>query len=147
MPFTADVQLDNSCIEGRGYSFNSPCHIVGKMLYEFERLRLIATVTVAINAICDACAEEFEYKFRFDIDEMFSNEISESTYYGINPTSIDIDKPLIDNLIFYLPTRLLCKPNCKGLCPICGKNLNVAKCSCQPEELDNLDNPFSKLKN
>ena len=38
--------------------------------------------------------------------------------------------------------RFLCKPDCKGLCPICGQNLNEAPCKCEPENLS----PFAVLK-
>ncbi len=38
--------------------------------------------------------------------------------------------------------RFLCKPECKGLCPMCGQNLNEAACGCKPENLS----PFAVLK-
>ena len=38
---------------------------------------------------------------------------------------------LIDNeMIMSLPMKVLCKETCKGLCPVCGKNLNDGECGC-----------------
>lgn len=42
-----------------------------------------------------------------------------------------------------LPVKPLCRPDCKGLCPTCGKNLNGGSCACVPEAEDS---PFTKLK-
>lgn len=148
VPVHISVKLDNEAIESRGYTFASDCVLDGEMVFEFDSLHLVAKARTKMNVICDKCGEPFELDFKFDIDELFSNDESENAYYGLNPTSIDIDKPLIDNLLFNLPTRLLCKPRCKGLCPVCGKNKNKYECDCQTieDEIDRLDNPFSKLK-
>ena len=35
-----------------------------------------------------------------------------------------------------ITTSLLCNENCKGLCPVCGCNLNVEECSCEVEDID-----------
>jgi uncharacterized protein len=39
---------------------------------------------------------------------------------------------------FYLalPMKPLCRPDCQGLCPVCGKNRNVETCACQSEWVD-----------
>lgn len=37
-------------------------------------------------------------------------------------------------IVVHLPMRPLCHPDCKGLCPYCGTNLNEAQCNCQPPE-------------
>ena len=47
-------------------------------------------------------------------------------------------------LVLELPYRVLCREDCRGLCPKCGKNLNEGPCTCQ--EGDEVMNPFSALK-
>ena len=34
------------------------------------------------------------------------------------------------SLTFNMPTKILCKPDCKGICKVCGKNLNEGDCGC-----------------
>ena len=48
-----------------------------------------------------------------------------------------------DALLLELPYRFLCSENCQGICPVCGKNRNIAPCTCQ--EGGERQNPFSAL--
>ena len=38
-----------------------------------------------------------------------------------------------EELLLFFPTKMLCKPDCKGLCCKCGKNLNDGPCDCQKD--------------
>lgn len=147
--FKANVPLENSCIKDRGYVFQGDCSLDGYMVYEFERLVVVAKAKQDVLVNCDKCGTRFVLPVAFDINEAFSNDLSDTTFYGINPASIEIDRAVIDNLLFNLPTRVLCKPDCKGLCSVCGKDLNKQKCNCKLIEDDDFDdeNPFAKLKN
>ncbi|MEJ2758334.1 MAG: DUF177 domain-containing protein [Anaerolineales bacterium] len=49
---------------------------------------------------------------------------------------IDITELAREYLLLDTPTTPLCKPDCAGLCPICGENLNHGQCDCKPEAID-----------
>ena len=49
---------------------------------------------------------------------------------------IDLDALAWETLWTNLPLRLLCKEDCKGLCPKCGKDLNEGSCQCDHKEID-----------
>ena len=49
---------------------------------------------------------------------------------------LDVDKLIMDEIVVALPTKVLCKEDCKGLCSICGTNLNNHTCDCHKESLD-----------
>lgn len=58
---------------------------------------------------------------------------------------VDLTPQIREDIILELPQRALCDGSCKGLCPYCGTDLNVATCSCRPatgsphwQVLDNL---------
>ena len=141
--------MDNRLIEDKGYTFTSPCKLVGTMIYEFESLKVNAKATVSFRAQCDKCGEEIDKTLEFDVSEMFAKSNTEdSNYYEIGSTSVDVTPMLVDNFFEHLPSRILCKEDCKGLCDLCGKNLNYQSCNCEEikQELDNQDNPFYKLK-
>lgn len=53
----------------------------------------------------------------------------------LSPT-IDITGDVRDALVLAVPMRNLCREDCKGLCPTCGKNLNKEECACLPAEID-----------
>ena len=70
----------------------------------------------------------------------FAEEFTES--YSTKQEIIDIMYLVRQTLALSEEIRFLCKPDCKGLCPMCGQDLNVAPCKCQPENLS----PFAALK-
>ena len=43
---------------------------------------------------------------------------------------LDLDILIFDEVVPKLPSRVLCKEDCKGLCPVCGTNLNEKECGC-----------------
>ncbi|MBW2333239.1 MAG: DUF177 domain-containing protein [Deltaproteobacteria bacterium] len=49
----------------------------------------------------------------------------------IDDNFLDLDQIIKEQLILNLPMKTLCTKDCKGLCPICGCNLNTGSCSCQ----------------
>jgi uncharacterized protein len=57
---------------------------------------------------------------------------------------IDMTPRVWEALILSLPERVLCREDCKGLCPVCGANLNATRCGCAE---DTSDPRFAVLKN
>lgn len=57
-------------------------------------------------------------------------------YITANDGYIDADEALIEQIVLELPLRHLCKEDCKGLCPVCGIDLNTDTCSCETKEAD-----------
>src|SRR4029077_12174807 len=57
--------------------------------------------------------------------------------------TIDLDPIVREQVLLALPLSVLCKEDCKGLCPECGQDLNERECGHKPA---NPLNPFAKLK-
>lgn len=64
--------------------------------------------------------------------ELKSGDIERVYYNGPN---IDISIGIREAIILAIPQAPLCKKDCKGLCPICGKNLNTEKCGCKMQKI------------
>jgi uncharacterized protein len=47
---------------------------------------------------------------------------------------LDLGEVVREQILLALPLKPLCRPDCQGLCPRCGKNRNVSPCGCAPEE-------------
>ncbi|HEY8390125.1 MAG TPA: DUF177 domain-containing protein [Clostridia bacterium] len=92
---------------------------------------------------CDLCAKDCEYSNSIDFDEAFLVDNNEDQYH-FDGNKIDLTQLVIDALMLSLPSRLLCKPDCKGLCPVCGTDRNYNQCDCKIDEVRN--NPFDILK-
>ena len=61
----------------------------------------------------------------------------------VDEDEIDLDEIIRQEVIFYLPVRMVCGEDCKGLCPECGENLNTGSCKCEKA----VDPRWSALKN
>ena len=48
---------------------------------------------------------------------------------------LEIDKDIREEILLNLPMKVICSPDCKGLCPRCGVNLNCQKCTCLNKEI------------
>ena len=71
---------------------------------------------------CSLCLEEFNNVFEKDI----------TLHYDIKGLdSVTIDSDVRDEIILDHPIRVLCRPDCRGLCAFCGTNLNEGACDCE----------------
>jgi len=103
------------------------------------------TVEVACNRCAGpvAVALEIEFNAAFVPRERAASltenvELQEEdlalSYY--EDGAVDIDELAREQILLALPLRQLCREECRGLCPACGKDLNVVQCSCQKVEID-----------
>jgi len=82
---------------------------------------------------CSSCNEKLTYPVNLKLEQAFPANVEE----------IDLAEEIRQLITVNLPVKALCKENCRGLCPQCGKNLNLGKCDCP--ELPH-DNKWGKLK-
>ena len=79
---------------------------------------------------CSRCLEKFEHEIQVEVEEeLFKNELE-------NLERINLIGILQENILLNLPIKSLCSNDCKGLCTICGQNLNENKCDCEREMID-----------
>ena len=71
---------------------------------------------------CSLCLEEF--------NNLFEKELT--LHYDIKGlNAVTIDQDIRDELMVDHPIRILCRNDCRGLCPYCGTNLNAGECDCK----------------
>jgi uncharacterized protein len=59
---------------------------------------------------------------------------------------VDVDGLAREALVLALPAQVVCAEDCKGLCPVCGKDLNSGACECAPHEADERWTPLKDLR-
>ncbi len=107
------------------------------------------TVTAPIHLSCTRCLKEFDTNITFPLREEFYPTIDVVTgapvatpddpelSFPINRRhEIDTREAIRQNLVLALPMRALCREDCAGLCPHCGKDLNEGPCDCKQEVVD-----------
>lgn len=105
---------------------------------------------------CDRCAVLFQTKLKNNFKMVYSlggakTEGSEDTLdFACLPADCDkinIAQELREFAMLSVPMKKLCKDDCKGLCPRCGKDLNESLCGCENDTIDERWLPLNKLKN
>lgn len=94
--------------------------------------------------VCDRCGEPHRKTIQGQVKTLFVSAANAESQEGneevriLPPEAriIDILQDAVDALLLAVPVKILCKDNCMGLCPNCGKNLNDRPCSCSPESGD-----------
>ncbi|AIS52566.1 hypothetical protein TKV_c13950 [Thermoanaerobacter kivui] len=134
---SVDYVEDVESIEFKGneYKVVTPLHVNGTITARKEGLFAELDIVGSIKAICDRCLEEFIYdlnlKLREYVEEAIDEKIDDSFYENFDLTTF-----VVHFLILSLPMKFLCSEDCKGLCPICGTNLNHGSCNCKRSEID-----------
>ena len=92
---------------------------------------------------CDLCTKQSKHTKTINFDEVYLINNKEDQYH-FDGIEIDLTQLAIDAIVLDLPSRLLCKPDCQGLCPVCGADKNKNQCGCKADGIRN--NPFDILK-
>ncbi len=101
-------------------------------------IRLIGTVSGEHSAPCARCLAPVTQPFSIEIDLSVVTAPTESDEDVIlaEGQKIDLGTFASETVLLNLPLRLLCREDCKGLCPKCGKDLNTGECDCDHKEID-----------
>ena len=132
---------------GTSYPVSEPVCASGTVRNTAGVLVMKGEITTCLHGVCDRCAADFTQNVAIPMDvvlvEELSNEDSEDEWvFPLEADTADLDEIVRTVFVLNLDSKLLCKPDCRGLCCRCGKNLNEGPCGCQKE----LDPRFAALR-
>ena len=132
---------------GTCYPVSEPVCISATVRNTADVLVMKGQITTRIHGVCDRCAADFTQDVEIPVDvvlvEELSNEDSEDEWvFPLEADTADLDEITRTVFVLNLGSKLLCKPDCQGLCCRCGKNLNEGPCTCEKE----LDPRFAALR-
>ena len=130
-----DYELSLSHISVSGVNpLKSPVKVKGVVKNNTGIVTLNAHVELIYSAVCDRCAEETEKTFNYDFSHnliaSLSNEDNDD-FLVVSDMRLDLDELIEEDVNLELPTKFLCNDDCKGICSMCGKNLNKDQCDCK----------------
>ncbi len=108
-----------------------------------KKLDVKGRATVRLMASCDRCLEDVEIEIPLDFKRRVStddrayyqtDDLDENNY--IDGYSLDVEQLIYNELLTGWPTKILCNDDCKGICNVCGQNLNKGTCGCEDTGLD-----------
>lgn len=143
-PVSGEIALPDDLLDREG-SFLAPAIVrADVVLISESEAAVTGEIEYSFKTFCDKCGEECSYTAKAVLRASFSGEEDEDSY-PFGGLEIDLEKPVHDCVILDLPTKVLCKEDCAGLCPTCGANLNTQKCKCKESVVDEA-NPFAALR-
>src|SRR5262245_20189526 len=111
-------------------------------------IRINGTLSATVESMCSRCLEpartninkQFDLFFRerdeamFDEDEEVELDEADTRTAFFTGTKLAMGDILREQILLALPMKALCRVDCKGLCPVCGTNLNSSRCDCPKED-------------
>ncbi|MDI6840273.1 MAG: DUF177 domain-containing protein [bacterium] len=107
---------------------------------KMKKVEIKGKIDFSMAMVCSRCLSDFTRQFSEELDSLFlpgmapvveelSPEDAKTIFYS--GEEIDILPIIRDTILLSIPIKPLCSEACKGLCPICGKNLNEGACLCK----------------
>jgi uncharacterized protein len=136
------VNLDeNQLIEEEGLFLEDIAYSI-HLSREDDKIRAKGNLRTLVSIPCVRCLDPFELKVNSNFDIiLFPVGMIDSTNPSLDPDDmeyiffegdrIDLGKILMEQVNLFIPYTPVCNPNCKGLCPNCGANLNYECCQCE----------------
>lgn len=128
-----DYSVDSERLnEVKGYSIGNPMTVKGAIVNRAGVVILSYTVDFTLNAVCDRCLAEFKSNFSYDFEHILVRSLNTDNdeYIVTDSDILDMDELVVMDILLQIPSKMLCKENCKGLCPHCGTDLNYNECNC-----------------
>jgi uncharacterized protein len=122
--------------EVKSYSFAEPVTVKGSVRNRAGMVILSYTVDFTLNAVCDRCLAEFDRSFECECEHVLVRSLNSDSdndndeYIVTENDKLDLDEAVIMDILLQIPSKMLCKEDCKGLCPHCGTDLNFNECNC-----------------
>jgi len=128
-------------INGEEYVFQEPVNVVLNAVNTGKSLFIKGNISSKLKVNCSRCLKEIPYTFNLHFeDEWIPSEYAkpddEDHALIFDKDEFSIDQRIIEHILLNLPMRFVCSEQCKGLCTICGVDLNVSTCTCSDEVID-----------
>ena len=119
-------------------------------------VKVTGRVETELSLTCDRCLEGFSFPVAEEINVLLEPFASVSHFKEevrlsredfdvifFDGETVEVDEIVREQILLSVPMRQLCREDCKGLCPVCGQNLNLKRRGCKPRVKDS---PFAILK-
>lgn len=154
-----DLSIEGDKIKGKdsgGFDFDFIGPVKAHLDIAKARADVSVTgeITARIKLECSRCLKEFEYPLDINFYDYFVRGVEQDHEKELKPEDLEVNflegpeldttDMIIAQLALEAPMKPLCSTDCKGLCPVCGADLNKGPCGCA--EADTIDPRLAVLK-
>ena len=136
--FSGTVELGALDYMGSTLSFEEPLAVNGKVYSIGGALEISAEITGVYTSVCSRCGKPLSAKLSAQLFESIDSEFTDidEECITVSGNVIDISGSIEACIFEELPMQPLCMEECKGLCPVCGIDLNENECNCDTTVYD-----------
>ena len=138
LPIDYTLSLSDFELYGN-YPLKTPIKVKGEIFNKAGVVNLALEIKYNFSAPCDRCGKVTTHEHTVKVDKMLAASLQRQesdTIIEVPGMKIDVDEFVYGEVVLSLPTKHLCKEDCKGLCPTCGKDLNTGNCDCKKKDID-----------
>jgi uncharacterized protein len=137
-----------------GFDFPEPIEVKLAATKSGDEIVFQGRIAAPVEMECARCLEMFEsdvnprMQFVIQLLDISEPQPSDDDDFVILPKTsgeYDISQRVREAILLELPLKPLCSDGCKGLCPMCGVNLNEDECDCTPDKTDDRWNSLKQL--
>ena len=127
-----------------GENFSAPVEVAASLEKSATQFFLKAHIRAQGVFVCDRCLAEFtlsltpQYQMLYVLEGTGADNLDPAEIQVIPHgfTIIDLTEDVRQTIILSVPLKLLCREDCKGLCPVCGADRNTRSCTCTTTIID-----------
>ena len=125
-----------------------PAEVQGRIERAGKEVELRGELHATVEIRCSRCLKPVTVPLDGEFDERFASEVGwrGEEQHELRPEdlnlavfdgeAIELDDFVREHILLALPGHVLCREDCKGLCPECGADLNAGACKCESKEID-----------
>lgn len=138
--YPIDCSFDLSELDFYGEKpLKSPVSVEGKVFSRAGIVTLSVECDCEYTAPCDRCGRETVKHYCVPIERVLVGEIQNDEndeMILLQDFKLDLYELVFESIVLAMPTKHLCSEDCKGLCPVCGTDLNDSQCDCATKKVD-----------
>jgi len=128
--YVKELNVDHIDYRNKEIEIDGPLKVKLQVLKAEQSFVLTGNIKGNLILQCSRCLKEFSYPIEVEIsDELFIEELEDLHNVNVFPI-------LVSDIILEIPIKPLHDENCKGLCSVCGQDLNEGECDCEEEIVD-----------
>ena len=142
--FSPEIEMEAFCLDGEHYEFIRKSPVELKAQNEGHSVvNFSGHVDVTIDIPCSRCLTsvptrlDFDFSQKVDFEKLKAeqlDDLDETSF--MEESSLDVDRFVYNEILMRFPMKTICREDCKGLCNVCGQNLNTGSCNCEDTGLD-----------
>ena len=121
---------------GGVFPFTTPVKLEGEIRNTAGIVTVSAKISFVLETFCDRCAAPVKLPFEVEMEHGLVSSLNDEEnddYILVENMKLDIEELTSEDIYLALPGKILCREDCKGVCAICGADLNEGSCGCKKE--------------